>query len=223
ADDISAAPGQHWGCSISSKIKEDFDAKGHRKDHTGFPGRRCLVQNTKKMDCPATINVVHLMKFPEYKISVNNEKGKREASQQLKQALKDDQSKVKTVELLSAYFPKTEEHQNHPVLGQGCGCPTRRRFYPLDKDIWNIIQRTKASTRRSNIDQVNLSESTSDIKEALQVLKDLNPDWKPSHFMVDFFEAEICALEEVFNDSKVILCDFHREKAWVEWTRKGDP
>ncbi|KAJ4945825.1 hypothetical protein JOQ06_023503, partial [Pogonophryne albipinna] len=123
--------------------------------------------------------------------------------------------------------------------------PTRRRFHPLDKDIWNIIQRTKASTRRSNIDQVNLqaswqqrlllltnvnyvivvfvtqSERTSDIKEALQVFKDWNPDWKPSHFMVDFCEAEICALEEVFNDSKIILCDFHREKAWVEWTRKG--
>ncbi|KAJ4939781.1 hypothetical protein JOQ06_029217, partial [Pogonophryne albipinna] len=32
----------------------------------------------------------------------------------------------------------------------------RRRFYSLDKDIRNIIQRTKASTRRSNIDQVNL-------------------------------------------------------------------
>ncbi|KAK1901752.1 Ribosome-binding protein 1, partial [Dissostichus eleginoides] len=221
------------------------------------------------MDCPATINVVHLMRFPEYKISVNNEKGKREASQQLKQALKDDQCKVKTVELFAAYFPKIEEHQNHPVLGQGVDPPppTRRRFYPLDKDIWNIIQRTKASTRRSNIDQVNLqslvdtwtqqdihivyrpseeqddgsvtkllfclqtswqqrlllltnvnyvivgvfftqSESPSDIKEALQTFKDWNPDWKPSHFMVDFY-------------SKVILCDFHREKAWVEWTRKG--
>ncbi|KAJ4940925.1 hypothetical protein JOQ06_027215 [Pogonophryne albipinna] len=228
---------------------DDRQQKGHRKDHTGFPGRRCLVQNTKKMDYPATINVVQLMKFPEYKISVNNEKGKREASQQLKQALRDDQSKVKTVELFTAYFHKIEEHRNHPVLGQAADVrepvdptvelfierlalagarkigeirrhirtfviselfkgvdpppPTRRRFYPLDKDIWNIIQRTKASTRRSNIDQVNLqSESTSDIKEALQVFKDWNPDWKPSHFMVDFCEAEICALEEVFNDSK---------------------
>ena len=26
----------------------------------------------------------------------------------------------------------------------------------------------------------------------------------------------------LFLDSKVFLCDFHREKAWVEWTRKKD-
>ena len=25
-----------------------------------------------------------------------------------------------------------------------------------------------------------------------------------------------------FVESKVLLCDFHREKAWVEWTAKGD-
>jgi len=49
---------------------------------------------------------------------------------------------------------------------------------------------------------VTQSESTSDIKEALQVFKDWNPDWKPSHFMVDFCEAEICGLGEVFNGKK---------------------
>ncbi|XP_078695173.1 uncharacterized protein LOC144924097 [Branchiostoma floridae x Branchiostoma belcheri] len=39
--------------------------------------------------------------------------------------------------------------------------------------------------------------------------------------MVDFSQAEMNALAEVFPASKVILCDFHREKAWVEWVRKG--
>ncbi|XP_029934407.1 uncharacterized protein LOC115378326 isoform X2 [Myripristis murdjan] len=69
---------------------------------------------------------------------------------------------------------------------------------------------------------VTQSEVKEDIREALEVFKKWNAGWNPSHFMVDFCEAEIGALEEVFTDSKVILCDFHREKAWIEWTRKKD-
>lgn len=40
--------------------------------------------------------------------------------------------------------------------GQAPPPPTRRRFYPLDKDIRNIIKATKDSKRQSSIDQVNL-------------------------------------------------------------------
>ncbi|KAK5919968.1 hypothetical protein CgunFtcFv8_023815 [Champsocephalus gunnari] len=45
---------------------------------------------------------------------------------------------------------------------------------------------------------VTQSETTADVKEALQVFKEWNPDWSPSHFMVDFSEVEIGALEEEF-------------------------
>ncbi|KAK5927020.1 hypothetical protein CgunFtcFv8_022548 [Champsocephalus gunnari] len=69
---------------------------------------------------------------------------------------------------------------------------------------------------------VTQSETTADVKEALQVFKEWNADWSPSHFMVDFSEVEIGALEEEFQGSKVLLCDFHRVKAWVEWCRKKD-
>ena len=41
-------------------------------------------------------------------------------------------------------------------------------------------------------------ESTDSIKEALQVIKDWNPDWQPSFFMADFCEEEIQAVEETF-------------------------
>ena len=41
-------------------------------------------------------------------------------------------------------------------------------------------------------------ESTDSIKEALQVLKQWNPEWKPSYFMTDFCEEEMTALEETF-------------------------
>ncbi|XP_078600554.1 uncharacterized protein LOC144875486 [Branchiostoma floridae x Branchiostoma japonicum] len=67
------------------------------------------------------------------------------------------------------------------------------------------------------------NEAAEDIEEALQVFKDWNSSWTPSHFMVDFSRAEMNALAEVFpgETSKVHLCDFHREKSWVEWVRKG--
>ena len=45
---------------------------------------------------------------------------------------------------------------------------------------------------------VTESEMKEDIREALEVFKKWNPDWKPSHFMADSREAEIRALEEVF-------------------------
>ncbi|KAI8487930.1 hypothetical protein Bbelb_343780 [Branchiostoma belcheri] len=66
------------------------------------------------------------------------------------------------------------------------------------------------------------SECTADVQETINVFKEWNPSWQPTHFMVDFSEVEIAALEEEFPDSKVLPCDFHREKAWIEWFRKRD-
>ncbi|KAI4794543.1 hypothetical protein KUCAC02_031996 [Chaenocephalus aceratus] len=42
------------------------------------------------------------------------------------------------------------------------------------------------------------------------MFEEWTPDRSPSHFMVDFSEVEIGALEEEFQGSKVLLCDFHR-------------
>ncbi|CAH1268941.1 KLHL41 [Branchiostoma lanceolatum] len=69
---------------------------------------------------------------------------------------------------------------------------------------------------------VILKEATVDVQEALQVFKEWNPNWTPSHFMVDKSDVEINALEEEFPEAKVLLCDFHREEAWVEWCRKTE-
>ena len=63
------------------------------------------------------------------------------------------------------------------------------------------------------------SESAENIQEALQILKKWNPDWTPRFFMTDYSEAELNALELVFPKVTVYLCDFHREQAWVRWTR----
>ena len=57
------------------------------------------------------------------------------------------------------------------------------------------------------------SETTQQISEALTVLKQWNPNWKPSFFIIDYSEAELSAIKEVFPSTKVYLCDFHREQA----------
>ncbi|KAI8494618.1 hypothetical protein Bbelb_278440 [Branchiostoma belcheri] len=77
---------------------------------------------------------------------------------------------------------------------------TRRRYFPTKTSItygksegWH-----KECTRRP----MQSAEQTEDImiREALHVFKKWNPLWKPSHFMVNFSEAEMGALEEEFPD-----------------------
>ncbi|XP_053636755.2 uncharacterized protein [Cherax quadricarinatus] len=60
------------------------------------------------------------------------------------------------------------------------------------------------------------------VKEALNVLKEWNPKWKPSVFMSDFSKVEISAIEESFNNVKVLLCDYQREQAWERWALNAD-
>ncbi|XP_067928258.1 uncharacterized protein [Watersipora subatra] len=57
-------------------------------------------------------------------------------------------------------------------------------------------------------------ETTSNIKKALDVIKEWNPNWLPGSWMTDCSQAEINALETSFPDTTVYLCDFHREQAW---------
>ena len=66
------------------------------------------------------------------------------------------------------------------------------------------------------------SENAATINEALNIIKSWNPSWKPRFAMVDYSEAEINSIEEMFPDVNIYLCDFHREQSWVRWMRKSD-
>ena len=63
------------------------------------------------------------------------------------------------------------------------------------------------------------SEGIDAITEALQIIKGWNPSWTPPYFITDYSDAEISALEEVFPNTFVYICDFHREQAWTRWVR----
>lgn len=62
-------------------------------------------------------------------------------------------------------------------------------------------------------------ESVSNIEEALHIIKKWNPDWNPPFFMCDYSEAEISSLENVFPNTVVYICDFHREQCWERWVK----
>ena len=62
-------------------------------------------------------------------------------------------------------------------------------------------------------------ETADDIKEALSIIKNWNPQWNPNFFMTDYSEAEFIAIQQLFPNVVAYLCDFHREQAWIRWTR----
>ena len=65
---------------------------------------------------------------------------------------------------------------------------------------------------------------TEDIESIQEPLRILKGEWEKAgirvpNFMVDFCQAEITAIETVFPQSTVFLCDFHRGQAWSRWLR----
>lgn len=63
------------------------------------------------------------------------------------------------------------------------------------------------------------SETANEISEALSVIKKWNPAWDPAFFMSDYSEAESLAIETVFPEATLYLCDFHREQSWERWMK----
>lgn len=220
-----------------------------------------------------------------------------------------DERVVKKIEELTRnYVRKTAEMKRHLEIfilselfrGRRPPAKTRRRFYPTNKDITNIMQKAKSASRHSQMDQENLDQMISEwrttspddnfffrhfkenkaeetkqnllfvyqskdqkrllriygnqmtlldatyrttkyalplfflcvrtnvsyqvvasfvtqdedngsISEALRIVKEWNPEWQPRYTMVDFDQAEITALEEVFpgtnkNDNASTRC-----------------
>jgi len=64
------------------------------------------------------------------------------------------------------------------------------------------------------------SETKENISEALGIVLSWNPQWSPPFFMTDYSEAEIGAIESVFPNCKVYICDFHREQCWERWVKE---
>ncbi|KAI4825238.1 hypothetical protein KUCAC02_020925 [Chaenocephalus aceratus] len=84
--------GCHQGKDRCTRQKEKYHAQKEKQaleDHV-FNARRHLVQNTKKMDCPAQITVSQVMTFPGFKIAENSKAKRRELSAALKAVVAAD-------------------------------------------------------------------------------------------------------------------------------------
>lgn len=63
------------------------------------------------------------------------------------------------------------------------------------------------------------NEEAHSIAEALFILREWSPTWQPKYFMIDFCASETDAIEQVFPDVAVYICDFHRIQAWQRWSK----
>ena len=63
------------------------------------------------------------------------------------------------------------------------------------------------------------SENTDQIFEALSVIKLWEPGWNPKYFITDYSEAEMSAINMLFPETQLYLCEFHREQGWERWVK----
>ena len=55
--------------------------------------------------------------------------------------------------------------------------------------------------------------------EALNLLKQWNPQWSPTYFRFVYSKAEILTIKTAFPTATVHLCDVDREQSWERWLR----
>jgi MULE transposase domain len=53
-------------------------------------------------------------------------------------------------------------------------------------------------------------ENGDSIAEVLHLFKEVNPLFQPSYFMIDKSDMEMNGIKEVYPDTCVLICDFHR-------------
>ena len=63
------------------------------------------------------------------------------------------------------------------------------------------------------------SENTDQIFEALSVIKLWKPGWNPKYFITDYSEAEMSAINMLFPETQLYLCEFHMKQAWDRWVK----
>ncbi|KAH8019709.1 hypothetical protein HPB51_021031 [Rhipicephalus microplus] len=60
------------------------------------------------------------------------------------------------------------------------------------------------------------------IAEAYDIFKQWCDNWSSQYWMVDYSKAEISAIKQVFPESQISICDFHRLQAWQRWLRRKE-
>ena len=120
----------------------------------------------------------------------------------------------------------------------------QRRLLALYGNDLSMLDATYRTTRyslplfflavKTNVDYqivgsfVTQSERTDAIKEAIGILKEWNPNWKPNFFMTDFSEEEIQAIEETYpgiwnetiKQTDRVEWMSNNHSVWCDWERR---
>ncbi|XP_075055714.1 calcium-responsive transcription factor-like [Mixophyes fleayi] len=113
------------------------------EDHT-FTKRRRIIQHTKKMGCPAEINVLHIIRYPDFMIQSDTQKRRRNASKKVKEAFQSD-----TIQGNHAYvirFPHLSEHKFHATSGE---------LANLQEKVDRRVQEKVISLHRNGVRKIN--------------------------------------------------------------------
>ena len=70
----------------------------------------------------------------------------------------------------------------------------QHHYFP-NQNIFDQKAITKQSSNFTQGDFIIQEENAEAIEEALRVLREWNPEWKPAFFMTDYSNAEISAIE----------------------------
>ncbi|CAB4019209.1 Calcium-responsive transcription factor, partial [Paramuricea clavata] len=134
---------QEWGFHYSFDCKHGPDrkkvfksklenAKNKNEDHD-CPKRRFLPQNTVKFDCPAQIRLSEVIIYPDYKISDDRERSRRDMSMKLKSDIaKGDKPAYER--RIYIQLPKEDQHKDH-AIGEVSGI-----LQPIDKLLTKKIE-----------------------------------------------------------------------------------
>nr|XP_054758565.1 uncharacterized protein LOC129264676 [Lytechinus pictus] len=94
------------------------------QEHTQRKKRK-LVQDTKKVDCPASVYVVQILRFIDYKLQYQGLEptghSKVLAKRQLKERYQTDSSSIRTETLFYVSLPPLSSHRGHPVNNIAAG------------------------------------------------------------------------------------------------------
>ncbi|XP_047134258.1 calcium-responsive transcription factor [Hydra vulgaris] len=92
------------------RIKKDIEAS---TDHY-CRKNRVILQDTKKFDCPAMVYIKEIIEFPEFKVSKNTVRLRKETSKKLRLALVDPEILLKCRKYILV-LPDISVHKNHAV------------------------------------------------------------------------------------------------------------
>ncbi|XP_014664177.1 PREDICTED: uncharacterized protein LOC106806679 [Priapulus caudatus] len=201
--------------AVNAQCPKHLQNDACKHDYGANTKTRVKLQGTRKLDCPAAIQIRQVTTYPDFGAttalcntpnSPYNAKRKRFDGEMKKRFLLVHQEPWKQ-RLLMRYGKE--------MVFMDATYKTTKYALPL----FFLCVHTNVGYKVVAEFMCQYEDSIS-IAEALSVLQSWNPEWRPKFFMTDYSTCEIDAIEARFPGVLAYICDFHRLQAWNRWLRK---